>query len=68
MRETIIFPSDVKKARAEYRRKLRELRQQEKKALSKLYEAYYFAEDEEERAEIEIQILKILEHERKNNP
>lgn len=56
----------IKKARAEYRRKLRELRQREKEALAKLYADYYFAVDVEERAAIEIQILKILEHERKD--
>ncbi len=65
MRETIIFPSDVKKARAEYRRKLRELRQREKKALSNLYADYYFAMDEEERAAIETKILTILNEQRK---
>ena len=65
MSETIIFPSDLKKVRADYRRKLRELRQREKKALSKLYEAYYFAEDEEERAPIEAKILAILDDQRK---
>lgn len=61
MSETIIFPSDVKRIRAEYRRKLHELRRREKEALSKLYEAYYFAENEEERTAIEAKILAILE-------
>ena len=56
---------EIKKVRAEYRRKLQELRRREKEALSKLYAAYYFA-DEEERAAIEKQILKILENERKD--
>lgn len=65
MRETIIFPSDVKKVRAEYRRKLRELRQREKEALARLYVAYYFAEGEEERATIEAKILAILDDQRK---
>lgn len=64
MKETIIFPSDVKKVRTEYRRKLRELRQREKEALARLYDAYYFAADEEESAVIEKQILKILKNER----
>ncbi|MBQ9763696.1 MAG: hypothetical protein IJV92_05015 [Phascolarctobacterium sp.] len=61
MRETIIFPSDIEKARAEYLRKLRELRQREKEALAKLYADYYFAVDVEERAAIEAKILVILE-------
>lgn len=65
----IVFPSDieagVKKVRAEYLRKLRELRQREKEALSNLYAAYYFAEDEEERADIEAKILAILDNKRK---
>ena len=65
MRETIIFPSDIEKVRAEYRRKLRELRQRKKEALSNLYAAYYFAEDEEERAAIEAKILAILNEQRK---
>lgn len=65
MKETIIFHSDIEKARAEYRRKLQELRQREKKALSKLYEAYYFAVEEEERTAIEVKILEILEDERR---
>lgn len=64
MRETIIFPSDIEKVRAEYQRKLRELRQREKEALSNLYAAYYFA-DEEERATIEAKILAILDDQRK---
>jgi len=51
----------IKKVRAEYRRKLRELRQREKEALAKLYADYYFAVDEEERADIEAKILAILE-------
>ena len=55
----------IKKVRAEYRRKLRELRQRQKEALSKLYEAYYFAVDEEERAAIEAKILAILNEQRK---
>lgn len=55
---------EIKKVRAEYRRKLRELRQREKEALSNLYAAYYFAEDEEERAAIEAKILAILEDKR----
>ena len=54
----------IKKVRAEYRRKLRELRQRQKEALSKLYEAYYFAVEEEERAAIEAKILAILEDKR----
>lgn len=65
----IVFPSDiedeVKKVRAEYRRKLRELRQREKEALSTLYAAYYFAVGEEERAAIEYKILAILDDQRK---
>ena len=65
MRETIIFPSDIEKARAEYRRKLRELRQREKEALAKLYADYYFAVDVEERAAIEAKILAILNEQRK---
>ena len=64
MSETIIFPSDVQKVRAEYRRKLQELRRREKEALSKLYAAYYFAEDEGERVAIEAKILAILEDKR----
>ena len=52
---------EVKKVRAEYRRKLRELRQRQKEALANLYAAYYFAVDEEERATIEAKILAILE-------
>ena len=58
---------EIKKVRAEYRRKLRELRQREKEALARLYATYYLAEGEEERAAIEKQILKILENERKDN-
>lgn len=64
VKETIIFRSDIEKVCAEYRRKLKELRQREKKALSKLYEAYYFAVNEEERAAIKAKILAILENER----
>lgn len=55
---------EMKKVRAEYRRKLRELRQREKEALARLYAAYYFAEDEEERTAIEAKILAILEDKR----
>ena len=58
---------EVKKVRAEYRRKLRELRQRQKEALANLYAAYYFAVDEEERAAIEAKILAILENERKDD-
>lgn len=57
---------EIKKVRAEYRRKLRELRRREKESLARLYVAYYLAEGEEERAAIEKQILKILENERKD--
>ena len=68
MNEMIIsdynIQEEIKKVRAEYRRKLRELRQREKEALSNLYAAYYFAEDEEERAAIEAKILAILEDKR----
>ena len=63
---TLVFDykKEAKKVRAEYRRKLRELRQQQKKALANLYAAYYFAEGEE-RAAIEAKILAILDNERK---
>ena len=57
---------EVKKVRAEYRRKLRELRQRQKKELSNLYASYYFSENEEERAAIEAKILAIL-NERKDD-
>ncbi|MBQ8691366.1 MAG: hypothetical protein IJ516_06070 [Phascolarctobacterium sp.] len=67
MRETIIFKSDIEKVRAEYLRKLRELRQREKEALSNLYAAYYFAVDEDERVAIETKILAILEAERSSH-
>ena len=64
---TLVFSvqKEMQKVRAEYRRKLRELRQREKEALSNLYAAYYFAEDEEERAAIEAKILAILNEQRK---
>lgn len=65
MKETIIFRSDIEKVRAEYQRKLQELRRREKEVLSKLYAAYYFAVDEEERTAIETKILEILEDERR---
>ncbi|MBR1976162.1 MAG: hypothetical protein IJ947_04425 [Phascolarctobacterium sp.] len=57
---------EIKKVRAEYRRKLQELRRREKESLARLYATYYLAEGEEERAAIEKQILKILENERKD--
>lgn len=56
---------EIKKVRAEYRRKLRELRQRKKEALAKLYADYYFAVDGEERATIEAKILAILDDQRK---
>ncbi len=64
---TLVFDyqKELKKVRAEYRRKLRELRQRQKEALSNLYAAYYFAENEEERAVIEAKILEILDDQRK---
>lgn len=58
---------EIQKVRAEYQRKLQELRQRQKDALSKLYAAYYFAEDEEECAAIEAKILAILNNERMDN-
>ena len=58
------FQKELKKVRAEYRRKLRELRKQHKKALANLYAAYYFAENEEERAAIKAKLLAILEDKR----
>lgn len=65
---TLVFDyeKEIQKVRAEYQRKLQELRQRQKDALSKLYAAYYFAEDEEERAAIETKILAILKNERKD--
>ena len=69
MNEMIIsdynIQEEIKKVRAEYRQKLRELRQREKEALAKLYADYYFAVDEEERAAIEAKILAILNEQRK---
>lgn len=64
---TLVFDyqKEAKKVRAEYQRKLRELRQRQKEALSNLYAAYYFAENEEERATIEAKILAILDDQRK---
>ncbi len=61
------YEKELKQVRAEYRGKLRELRQRQKEALANLYAAYYFAVDEEERAAIEAKILEILENERKDN-
>ena len=55
------------KIKADYRRKLRELRKMRKEALAKLYEAYYGEKDESQREAISLQIAKILENERRDN-